>query len=165
MTLRDFINLFGDIEIEPALLKQLTTLAKTKSTPWDLLDGNKFYYLRCNGDIVENCWVDDIEYEELRELGNVFLTCKEAQAEKDRRIVEANLLRYGGRRNFIPDKDNFYLAYDVEDDDVYVECNEYEDELSVSDIYFDTSARAMNALKEVGEKKVISALFRVGEDA
>ncbi len=72
-------------------------------TAWDLKEGDTYYALLDYGAIVQSKWVNTEKYNQecRRELGNVFLTYKEAKKERARRKAKVILER--DTKGFKPD--------------------------------------------------------------
>lgn len=100
-------------EVDEEKLKEFLTLPKPK-TVWDLKNKDNYWYINdynANGRATwDNVMIDDYR----RNMGNCFLTEKEAKFEVERRKVEAILLKYG-RREFKYRECNYYFYYDHED--------------------------------------------------
>lgn len=124
-------------------------------TVWDLKEGDEFYYIAFDGDILSGKWVDAIEY---RESGNVFLTLQEAESELERRKIEAEMLRLGGRRNFKKGESNWYIRYNFYTDSVDVDYNMY-DSYGRGIIYFDSEEKAKEIIKTISEDKIRKYIF------
>ena len=85
-------------------------IEKPKSV-WDLKNGDEYYYIDMCGDVdittfgIGGCWTD----KKMIEIGNAFLTEEEAEYELERRRIENEMLRLGGRRNFKNGERNWYI--------------------------------------------------------
>ena len=91
-------------------------------------------------------------------MGNCFLTEKEAEFEVERRKIEAILLKYG-RRKFKDCKDNVYMFYKYEEQEIAI-ANEtiYQNQ---GTIYFETYYHCEQAIDEAGEDNIKKYIFGV----
>lgn len=130
-------------------------------TVWDLKEGDTYYSIYGNGNVSsEKKWFDDDYENNYREIGNVFLTKEEAEFEVERRKVETEMLRLGGRRVFKKGENNWYIFCDFDtghvdsDYDVYDNCGQ-------GTIYFDSTKEVQNVIERVGKKRIKKYLFGV----
>lgn len=145
------------------------TLIKTESylepyvekpkTIWDVKEGDEFYFIAFDGDILSGKWVDAIEY---RESGNVFLTLQEAETELEKRRIEIEMLRLGGRRVFKKGEENWYIRYNFYTDSVDVDYNMYET-YGRGIIYFDSEEKAKEIINSIGKDRIKKYIFGVEE--
>lgn len=144
---------------EPAFISEdeynLEPYQEKPKAVWDLKEGDEFYYIAFDGDILSGKWVDAIEY---RESGNVFLTLQEAESELERRKIEAEMLRLGGRRYFKKGESNWYIRYNFYTDSVDVDYNMY-DSYGRGIIYFDSEEKAKEIIKTISEDKIRKYIF------
>lgn len=141
-------------EIHEDLLEPYVEKPKTV---WDLKEGDTYYSIYGNGNVSsEKKWFDDDYENNYREVGNVFLTKEEAEFEVERRKIETEMLRLGGRRNFKFDGDNYGIYY-CDGINVVYYCNTMYQGL----IYFDTVKEAHDAIKEIGKNRIIKYIFVV----
>lgn len=148
-------------EIHEDLLEPYTE--KHKSV-WDLKEGDTYYSIYGNGNVSsEKKWFDD-EYENnYREIGNVFLTREEAEFEVERRKVETEMIRLGGRRKFKFNENNFSIYYSdgINVNGINVEF--YHSAMHQGSIYFDSIKEAEDAIKTIGEDRLRKYVFGVEE--
>lgn len=93
-----------------------------------------------------------------RNMGNCFLTEKEAKFEVERRKVEAILLKYG-RREFKYRECNYYFYYDHEDKLIrktIVDCCQ-----SQGIIFFETEELCQKAIEEAGKDNIKKYIFGI----
>lgn len=142
-------------EVDEEKLKEFLTLPKPK-TVWDLKNKDNYWYINdynANGRATwDNVMIDDYR----RNMGNCFLTEKEAKFEVERRKVEAILLKYG-RREFKYRECNYYFFYDHEDKLIrktIVDCCQ-----SQGIIFFETEELCQKAIKEAGEDNIKKYIF------
>lgn len=96
-----------------------------------------------------------------REIGNVFLTKDEAETESERRKIETEMLRLGGRRNFKFNDNNFSIYYSdgINVNGINVEF--YHSTMHQGSIYFDSIEATDNAIKTIGEDRLKKYIFGV----
>ena len=95
----------------------------------------------------------DLNY---RALGNCFLTREEAEFEIERRKIETEMIRLGGRRKFNRGKDNYFIMYTRIEGLDYVN---YQSMHEQGVIYFDSELDAINAVKTIGKDKIKKYIF------
>jgi hypothetical protein len=72
---------------------ELKKQAKTTQTKrWKPKDGETYFFILADGDIVPRIWENDVVDNDCFRLGNCFETEEEAQKEFDRKLVEQELL-------------------------------------------------------------------------
>lgn len=136
---------------------RLVLYIEKPKTIWDVKEGDEFYFIAFDGDILSGKWVDAIEY---RESGNVFLTLQEAETELEKRRIEIEMLRLGGRRVFKKGEENWYIRYNFYTDSVDVDYNMY-DSYGQGIIYFDSEEKAKEIIKTISEDKIRKYIFGV----
>lgn len=82
-----------------------------KKTVWDLKEGEECYSLTICGNVHHGFWDGSSSSIEIRDTGSLFLTREEAECEIERRKVETEMLRLGGRRNFKFNGKNYFIYY------------------------------------------------------
>lgn len=143
----------------------LELYANKSKTVWDLKSGDKCYFVTVVGHIFPGTWNNLNAQIENRKLGNVFLTKEDAEYELERRRIENEMLRLGGRRNFKKGELNWYI---------YSFCDfgnknsiGYNYDRDNNDgrwrIYFDSIKDCSNAVNLIGEDKINKYLFGVEE--
>lgn len=144
-------------EVDEEKLKEFLTLPKPK-TVWDLKNKDNYWYINdynANGRATwDNVMIDDYR----RNMGNCFLTEKEAKFEVERRKVEAILLKYG-RREFKYRECNYYFFYDHEDKLIrktIVDCCQ-----SQGIIFFETEELCQKAIEEAGKDNIKKYIFGI----
>lgn len=134
-------------DIKELIVKKVEAEQKSK-TIWDLETKNskKYYRIEASGFIECSCF--NATYDKyVREVGNAFLTEKEAQFEKERRKIEAIMRKYS--RPFKSSEANYEVVCDTENKMVFV-----------SVAQFHNSGVPVFANKEVAEK----VIDEIGED-
>ena len=139
-------------------------IEKPKSV-WDLKEEEDTYYAINYSDMtVHRLVFYNDEYDLTnRALGNCFLTREEAEFEIERRKIETEMLRLGGRRNIKLDicDDNYYIMYDHKTRNLaYFNRNWMN---SQGSIFFDTYVDVDKAVKAIGEDRIKKYIFRVEE--
>lgn len=158
MKLKDLINKFGEYDVPQELIDKFELLEKHKpKTIWNLKYNDLYNWIDGEGNIGTHHWCEDEIDLNLRKAGNTFLTYKEAAGEKERREVEMLLLKYGGRRWFKKSGENWILRLDKHNQATRFEVGEpYQ-----GFIYFDSHEEAVNACEQIGNKRIVNALFEV----
>jgi len=129
---------------------------KPKSV-WELQNGDKCYFIDNCGTVLSGIWSNNSSYAiECRQTGNVFLIEEEAENEVERRKIETEMLRLGGRRKFNRGKDNYFIMYTRIEGLDYVN---YQSMHEQGVIYFDSELDAINAVKTIGKDKIKKYIF------
>ncbi|WP_270324938.1 hypothetical protein [[Eubacterium] hominis] len=155
MKLKEAMDKYGDYEVKEDELKKILEKPKPK-TVWDLKKGDVYWYINTNGDVIESDWIEGISDTEAREMGNIFLTEQDAEFERERRKIEAIMLKYG-RRMFSHDCSNYMIRMSEKHAEIMIpNCLYY----SYGVIYFDTTELARKAVEEIGTEKFRKYYFR-----
>lgn len=168
MKLKDLLEKYGEYEVDlktvvgKAEIESVTidlTKPKQKSV-WELKDGDPYVLLGDDGYIttLETHWSTGLTKNHING-GNAFLTINEAENERERRRVETLLLKHGGRRWLEHGHMNYFIEYDRKPNKLDVVCTGRF--LWQGLIYFDTREQAEKAIQEIGEQRIINALFEV----
>lgn len=166
MKLKDLLEKYGEYEVDSKCIVgeceiERIVIDLTKPRPqsvWDLEDGDPCVYIDAFGKITSGClWNEAPQDERAREIGNIFLTKKEAEKDTERRKVETLLLKYGGRRWFKKSGENWMLFLDHNNQATRTLAT-YPHEGA---IYFDTHSDACEACDEIGNSRIVKALFEV----
>lgn len=135
-------------------------------TVWDLKNGDTYYLIDTNGDVMNATWNEiDIDIDsKFRKNGNVFLTKEEAENEIERRKVETDMLRFGGRREFKNGESNYYIVCDFDSSNFAILVfNNKSDGFALMTIYFDSAKECRNAIETIGEYRIKKYYFGVNE--
>lgn len=129
-------------------------------TIWDLdvRDREKYYRLYGDGRIYNLSFDSRID-EDVRNIGNAFLTEKEAEFEGERRKVEAILRKYS--RPYVAGEDNYCILYFH--DEKKVDVGYY----SVTDYglpYFESEEIIQKVIDEIGEDRLKRYWFGIEDD-
>lgn len=126
---------------------------------WDLkiADGEKYYRLDGEGDVdIEDF---NTKYDEqVRDIGNAFLTREEAEFEVKRRKIEAIIRKYS--RPFKYEERNYYIEYQYDRDMLVISVYHY---INMGIPYFESEEIAQKVIDEIGEDRLIKNWFRVKE--
>lgn len=130
-------------------------IEKPKSV-WNLKKGDKYYCLSEYCKISEFIWDDTPFDKNVLESGNGFLTKEEAEFECERRKIETEMLRLGGRRSFKFNGKNYGMYYS---NDLYVKSYEI---AYPGLIYFDSKKEVDNAIETIRKDRILKYIFRFG---
>ena len=144
-------------EVDEEKLKEFLIPPKPK-TVWDLKYYDTYYNITSDGYVYTNSWDNCKVDSDIRNIGNCFLTEKEAEFEVERRKVEAILLKYG-RREFKQGEENHYMYCNLLESSIEFEC--YKDIQHQGIIYFDTEKLCQQAIEEAGEDNIKKYIFGV----
>lgn len=160
MKLKEAMDKYGDYEVKEDELEKILIKPKHK-TVWDLENEDVYYLLEACGDISKYSWDNDIKFDKkAREMGNVFLTEQEAEFERERRKIEAIMLKYG-RRTFKHYRDNYCIYRGTSEDEINITIWEND---NYSSIFFDTIELVQKAIDEIGEERLKKYYFRTEEE-
>lgn len=123
---------------------------------WDLKEGDECFFITSAGNILAGNILDWYWDEKSVEIGNCFLTKEESEFEVERRKIETEMLRLGGRRKFNRGKDNYFIMYTRIEGLDYVN---YQSMHEQGVIYFDSELDAINAVKTIGKDKIKKYIF------
>lgn len=138
------------------LIKAESYLEPYPKNVWELQDGDECYFINVNGSVLSGPWDGNPLQIGSRKTGNAFLTKEEAENEAERRKIETEMIRLGGRRNFKFDGDNYGIFYCEGINVVLFHLAMYQ-----GIIYFDTIKNAHDAIKEIGKNRIIKYIFGV----
>ena len=144
-------------EIYEDLLEPYTE--KHKSV-WDLKEGDTYYSIYGNGNVSsEKKWFDDDYENNYREIGNVFLTREEAEFEVERRRIETEMIRLGGRRKFKKGEYEWRLCYSPYNDSLLIDRAIYYNYGQI--IYFGSEKEARAVIEIIGRDRLKKYYFGV----
>lgn len=131
-------------------------------TVWDLKEDDTYYLIDCDGEVMYTEWYDICLDNDCREIGNVFLTREEAECEIERRKVETEMLRLGGRREFRNGENNYYIVCDFDSSHFAIRVfNDNIECFAKGMIYFDSAKECRNAIETIGEDRIKKYIFGV----
>lgn len=123
-------------------------------------DGDTYYCIFSDGDIVDHCWKDLLIHKDRLSIGNAFKTEEEAEFVAEKLKVLHELETLG--RPFKYCRDNCYIAFDADDGDIiFFHNNNYQSKYC--NCYFDSEDEAREAVKKIGEDRIKRYLFGVEE--
>lgn len=161
MTLKELIELYGDHELSEDLARKIKEEIGIQSV-WDIENGMRYFIVHHDGIINQYQWQGDMDDIEFRYMGNIFLTREEAEAEVERRKVETLLLMHGGRRELTDGEYNYMLQIDWSHGVDSATITPVKSQRQTQGaIYFLSEEYANEAVKAIGEQRVIDALFIV----
>lgn len=125
---------------------------------WDLKieDREDYYRLYGDGDIAKLSFNADYD-EKVREVGNAFLTRKEAEFEKERRKIEAVMRKYSSP--FVVTGENWSIDYGYDRELITTHVNVYNSGIPC----FESEEIAHKVIDEIGKDKLKKYWFRVEE--
>lgn len=132
-------------------------------TIWNLQKGDKCYFIASDGDVLSGKWDNWNAQIENRKVGNVFLTKEEAFADLERRKIETEMLRLGGRRNFKFNENNFSIYYSDGLNVNGINVEFYHSTMHQGSIYFDSKEQLNEVVKTIGLEKIKKYIFGVNE--
>lgn len=132
-------------------------------TIWDLEEGDECYSLTVCGNVLHGFWDGSSSSIEIRDTGGIFLNREEAECEIERRKVETEMLRLGGRREFKNGENNYYIVCDFDTHYSIVVFNNKSDGFAPMTIYFDSAKECRNAIETIGEDRIKKYIFGVYE--
>ena len=157
MNLKDYIELNGECEIIDVEALEKCLEPKKPKTIYDIKKGDPYFILNINGDILAGVW-DDYETEKAyRSMGFAFLTEEEAEIRKKMLLIEEELIRLGGRREFKLLKDNYSNTFWPERNSISYSNSS---RCVQSEIYFDTQEQLKEAIKQIGEQRLIDEYLK-----
>lgn len=145
----------NDIEKRVMLESKLELYQEPPKTVWELKTGDKCFFITSAGNISDWYWD-----EQPAKIGNCFLTKEEAEYELERRKIEAEMLRLGGRRVFKKGENNYYIVCDFDSHyDIWI--SNKSDGFARMMIYFDSDKECGNAIETIGEYRIKRYIFGV----
>lgn len=136
---------------------------KPPKTVWDLQRGDKYYVIDDSGLYGNVTFDDDTDDSNYRKIGNCFLTKEDAEYEIERRKIETEMLRLGGRRNFKFNGKNYSIYYSdgINVNGINVEF--YHSTMHQGSIYFDSKEQLNEVVKTIGLERIKKYIFGVEE--
>lgn len=158
MNLKEYIELNGEREIvDIEALEKCLEKPKPK-TIYDINVGEPFYILFSDGVIKKFIWHNSAMDNAFRSLGFAFLTEKEAENRKKIFIIEQQLIRLGGRREFKPGRQNWII--EPTDRGLIVRKSHY----PYSPMFFNSKEIAQRVIEIMGERYLFDEYFNRGSD-
>lgn len=158
MNLKEYIELNGEREIVDIEALEKCLAKPNPKTIYDIEKGDLYFILRTDGYIFSDVWDDDCESKKLcRSMGMAFLTKEEAEIRKKMLFIEEELIRLGGRREFKLLKDNYSNTFWPERNSISYSNSS---RCVQSEIYFDTQEQLKEAIKQIGEQRLIDEYLK-----
>lgn len=130
-------------------------------TVWDLKEGDTYYVIGGYGEVLETTWKYNIDSNS-RKIGNAFLTKEEAEFEVERRKVETEMIRLGGKRKTEKGKANWFFEYRPSSGGIEILWSSlYEIDQGV--IYFESEEKAKKVVEIIGKDRIKKYIFGVEE--
>lgn len=163
--LKDIAEKNGEYELDEDKLKEILIEPKPKKV-WDIKENDEYYCVTAEGNIYSSVWDNyKVDYKRLG-IGNVFLTREDAEFERERLKVEAELLKYGGTRDMMSLGDENTKKW-------FMKCTHKQGpSLSIDSywtvnsqgiIYFKSQEAILNAIAKIGEDRIKKYIFNVKE--
>lgn len=151
---------FGEIFITNEA--KLEPYVEKPKSVWDLEEREECYSLTICGNVHHGFWDGSSSSIAIRDTGGIFLTKEEAEDEIERRKVETEMLRLGGRREFKNGENNYYIVCDFDSSHFAIRIfNNKSDGFAPMTIYFDSAKDCKNAIKTIGEDRIKKYIFGV----
>lgn len=136
-------------------------IEKPKSV-WDLKEDDTYYLIDCDGEVMNTTWSDICIDNDCRKIGNCFLTKEEAEFECERRNIEAEMLRLGGRRKINELNSNVVYTIQMHFGLKYVYVRSFDiEQAPIGVIFFNERKQAIKALETIGEDRLKEYVFGV----
>lgn len=135
-------------------------IEKPKSV-WNLKEGDTYYLISSDGEVIETTWGYCPHDKKFREIGNAFLTKAEAEFEVERRKIETEMLRLGGRRKFKFNGNNFSIYYSDGLNVKGINVEFYHSTMHQGSIYFDSKEQLNEVVKTISLEKIKKYIFGV----
>ena len=100
MNLKEYIELNGEREIVDIETLEKCLEPKKPKTIYDIKKGDPYFILTLDGAILKDEWYDWGSEKDMRSMGFTSLTEEEAEKRKKMLLIEEELIRLGGRREF-----------------------------------------------------------------
>lgn len=157
MNLKEYIELNGEREIVDVEALEKCLEPKKPKTIYDINVGEPFYILFSDGDINKYFWRGTVSDNAFRSMGFAFLTEEEAETRKKMLMIESELIKHGGRREFRKNKSNHYISFSEPNELIlHNSCFAYIDNV----IYFDTEEQLKEAVEQIGKQRIIDEYFK-----
>ncbi|MEY8256978.1 hypothetical protein AAK706_04520 [Erysipelotrichaceae bacterium 66-17] len=157
MNLKEYIELNGEREIVDIEALEKCLKPKKQKTIYDIKKYDPYFILTLDGSILKDEWNGWRSEEDMRSMGFVSLTEKEAEIRKKMLMIDEELIRLGGRREFKVCGFNYFLNFNtISESTVYALAGTY----MGNEIYFDTEDQARKAVEQIGEQRLIDEYFK-----
>lgn len=161
MKLSEYIEKYGDCEVTDEIDKCIVKMPKTV---YDLKDGDGYFFLTESGIVQGGIWRDDMISLIILSFGNMFLTEEDAEFAIERLEVIAELKKYAKEFSDEEWMNKDLRKYHIGFDYGYGGISCYiSNRRRYSEIYFESSEKAQEAIESVGEERVKKYYFGVKE--
>lgn len=139
MKLIELLKKYENLELDDSKVKELKDFLGIKDNKFFKPEYHeKYYYIGYSGEVNSSNWCNDITDNRAFSIGNVFKTPEEAEFERERLKVIAELKRYAQthnkcKSNFLEEEDRFCIAFNYEDVEIRILKSK---ELKRNDIFF-----------------------------
>lgn len=152
MKLSEYIEKYGDCEVTDEIDK---CIVKAPKTVYDLKDGDRCFFLMVSGIVQEGIWRDDMISLSMLSIGNMFLAEEDAEFASERLKVIAELKKYAKEFSDEEWMNKDLRKYHIGFDYGYGGISCYiSNRRRYSEIYFESSEKANEAIEAVGEDRV-----------
>lgn len=121
--------------------------------------GDTYFFIEVSGNITKSMWTNGLLDRKRWELGNIFFTEDEAEFAREKKKVEVELQRYAEEHNNPILKDNYYILYDEDDEeldfDVWVSSRVQ------GTVVFTSKQLVFDAIEAVGKDRILKYIFNV----
>lgn len=148
----------NDVEKRLMPEENLKPYVEKHKSVWDLKKDDTCYVVDVDGEVAYETWSNIYLNNDCRKIGNVFLTKEEAEFDAERRKIETEMLRLGGRKSFKFNGKNYGMYYS---NDLYVKSYEI---AYPGLIYFDSKKEVDNAIEKIRKDRILKYIFRFGVD-
>lgn len=158
--LKEVYEMYGDYEVDIDELMKILKKPEPRNI-WNLKNGEKYFYITANGDILIAKWHDDFYNINRLQIGNVYLTEEDARFEKYKMIVESRIIRYGGSKYRDDSSYKFFLFYDDVKDEVYVKEYQSRENNYGERFFFKNKVDCQEAIDNIGQHDLKRFIFNV----
>lgn len=168
MTLKDFLEKHGEVEITKEQEKQLKDFLKIKELKrWKPKPNEEYYYVDCYGEVDNNWWEDGKDDNFLFLTNNMFKTKEEAEFHLEKLKIYHELKLFADENNEEIDWKNadqtkYTFLFDYRQN-----AFEYYNVIQfrrMGCIYFSSRELVKQAIKKVGEDRIKKYLFGVEDE-
>lgn len=152
---------YDDCDNGKMIESMLRPYQEPPKTIWDLKKDDTYYLIDIDGEVLNATWNNTYLDEGFRKIGNVFLTKEEAFADLERRKIETEMLRLGGRRNFKFNEKNYSIYYSDGINVKGINVEFYLSAMHQGSIYFDSKEQLNEAVKTIGLDRIKKYIFGV----
>lgn len=153
---------YDDCENGKMIESMLRPYQEPPKAIWDLKKDDTYYLIDSDGEVLDKTWDNNLYIDDnCREIGNVFLTKEEAFADLERRKIETEMLRLGGRRNFKFNGNNYFIYYNDGINLKGINVGRYTSIMHQGLIYFDSKEQLNEVVQTIGLDRIKKYIFGV----